>query len=94
MEVAGDGTSPAGTRQAELMRRFTEFLDADNGRGPLSRRIKDMVRAPDAETLARHETPKRLIVSIDDLRDFDPELASDVITEACGVSPHFRKDHA
>ncbi len=61
------------------MRRFTAFLDADNGHGNLSMRIVDMVRVPDEQTMEEHQNPKRLIVSLDDLRDFDPALADDLL---------------
>lgn len=73
------------------MRRFTAFLDADNGHGILADRIKEMVTAPDEETMQSNQTPKRLIISIDDLRDFDPELASNVLTRPVEHLPVFER---
>lgn len=86
-----DRSTPGATQQAELMRRFTSFLDSDNGHGPLADRIQQMVRIPDADTLATSETPKRLIVSMDALRDFDPELANDVVTKPIDLLPVFER---
>lgn len=79
------------TQQQELMRRFTAFLDADNGHGVLADRIQQMVQAPDEETLANNDTPKRLIVSVDQLRDFDPELAQDVVDHPVDHLPVFER---
>lgn len=91
MASALDRTTPGATQQSELMRRFTAFLDADNGRGPLAERIKDMVTAPDQETLRTNATPKRLVISIDDLRDFDAALASDVLNRPVEHLPIFER---
>lgn len=91
MADALDRSTPGATKQSELMRRFTTFLDADNGHGLLADRIQQMVRLPDANTLATSETPKRLIVSLDALRDFDPELANDVITRPVDILPVFER---
>lgn len=91
MATAIDSTTPGATQQSELMRRFTAFLDADNGHGILADRIKEMVTAPDEETMQSNQTPKRLIISIDDLRDFDPELASNVLTRPVEHLPVFER---
>lgn len=74
-----DLTTPTGGLQVELMRRFTAFLDSDNGHGALAARIQQMVSPPDEEALRSSDLPKRLIVSIDDLRDFDPDLANNLM---------------
>lgn len=91
MATGIDPTTPAGTRQAELMRRFNDFLDPDNGRGPSVERIKEMVQAPDQETIRRGEMPKRFIVSIDDLRDFDPELTTQLLFRPVELLPVFER---
>ncbi|CDF33234.1 unnamed protein product [Chondrus crispus] len=83
--------TPIATQQQELMRRFTTFLDADNGHGVLADRIQQMVQAPDQETLASNDTPKRLIVSLDHLRDFDSDLAQDVIEHPVDHLPVFER---
>lgn len=83
--------TPVATQQQELMRRFTAFLDADNGHGVLADRIQQMVQAPDQETLTSNDTPKRLIVSLDHLRDFDNELAQDVIEHPVDHLPVFER---
>lgn len=83
--------TPVATQQQELMRRFTTFLDADNGHGVLADRIQQMVQAPDQETLTSNDTPKRLIVSLDHLRDFDSELAQDVIEHPVDHLPVFER---
>lgn len=84
-----DRSTPGATAQSELMRRFTAFLDADNGRGALADRIRQMVTVPDRETLEKNEMPKRLIISLDDLRDFDPQLAADVLVRPVDHLPIF-----
>ncbi|CAN8069341.1 unnamed protein product [Agarophyton chilense] len=91
MATGIDPTTPVGNRQAELMRRFTDFLDADNGHGILSNRIKEMVQPPDQETLRMDQMPKRLIVSIDDLRDFDPELTTQLLVKPVELLPVFER---
>lgn len=91
MAAAIDSRAPVGQQQAELMRRFTAFLDADNGRGPLASRISQMVSPPDEETLRSDQFPKRLIVPVDDLRDFDPELATDLIHRPVEHLPIFER---
>lgn len=91
MATTMDRATPVATQQQELMRRFTAFLDADNGHGVLADRIQQMVQAPDQETLANNDTPKRLIVSVDQLRDFDPELAQDVVEHPVDHLPVFER---
>jgi len=67
-------------QHAELMRRFTSFLDADNSQGKYSQRISDMVTGANADVPEQvNKGPKRLIVSLDDLRDYDPLLADDLL---------------
>lgn len=86
-----DLNTPGASQQNELMRRFTAFLDADNGRGTMVTRIKDMVSPPDAETLRSDEFPKRIIISLDDLRDFDPDLCNDLIIKPVEYLPVFER---
>lgn len=88
-----DNVTPAAMRQAELMRKFTEFLDADDGRGSLSMRIKDMVAVPDEGVLraGSGEAPRRLVVSVDDLRSFDSTLADDVLNNPVDHLPVFER---
>jgi DNA replication licensing factor MCM3 len=70
-------STPAAMQQAELMRRYTAFLDADDGRGALSARVREMVAAVDAETASSaRAAPKRLVVSVDALRAFHAPLAA------------------
>ncbi len=78
---------PDSAQQAELMRRFTSFLDADNSQGKYSQRIKDMVMAPEASAEEDYGGKKRLIVSLDDLRDFDPILVDDMIRRPINLLP-------
>ncbi|KAI0560452.1 Mini-chromosome maintenance protein [Gracilaria domingensis] len=73
------------------MRRFTDFLDADNQHGILANRIKEMVTPPDQATLTADEMPKRLVVSIDDLRDFDPELTAQLLVRPVEFLPVFER---
>lgn len=89
MATAVDGRAPVTSRQAELMRRFTAFLDADNGHGALSSKVQDMVR--DSEKEKQTHNYKRLIVSLDDLRDFDPVLADDVLFNPVEHLPVFER---
>lgn len=89
--AAVDLSTPSGGQQSELMRRFTAFLDSDNGRGALATRIQQMVSPPDEETVRSDQLPKRLIVSIDELRDFDPELANDLVHRPIDHLPVFER---
>lgn len=89
MNVSGD--APSIMYQADLMRRFTAFLDADDGRGPLAERIRSMVSDVDPETIAQNQTPRRLIVSVDDLRMFDPALAQDLLATPVDHLPVFER---
>lgn len=89
--AAVDLSTPAGGQQAELMRRFTAFLDSDNGRGALATRIQQMVSPPDDETLRSDQFPKRLVISVDELRDFDPELANDLVHRPIDHLPVFER---
>eukprot|EP00178_Gracilaria_changii_P017520 TRINITY_DN4_c0_g1_i1.p1 TRINITY_DN4_c0_g1~~TRINITY_DN4_c0_g1_i1.p1 ORF type:complete len:884 (+),score=104.26 TRINITY_DN4_c0_g1_i1:2765-5416(+) len=91
MATGIDPTTPVGNRQAELMRRFTDFLDADNGHGILAKRVKEMVQPPDQETLRADQMPKRLVISIDDLRDFDPELTAQLLVRPVELLPVFER---
>lgn len=61
------------------MRRFTSFLDADNGRGTQSTRIQEMVQVPLEQSGEPTKASKRLIISLNDLRDFDSSLCDDVL---------------
>lgn len=88
---APDRSTPGAMQIAELMRRFSQFLDMDDGHGVLADRIRHMVRLPDPNTLATSQTPKRLIISLDALRDFDPDLAHDVITRPVEHLPVFER---
>lgn len=77
MATTALASTPAAMQQAELMRRYTAFLDADDGRGALSSRIRDMVAAVDAESASSAASaPKRLVVSVDALRAFQAPLAA------------------
>lgn len=70
-------STPAAMAQADLLRRYSAFLDADDGRGALSARVRDMVAAVDARTAASSASaPRRLVVSVDALRAFQPPLAA------------------
>lgn len=89
MAAAIDPATPAGGRHSELMHRFTSFLDADNGRGPLVDRIQQMITPPDEETFRSDQFPKRLVVSLDDLRDFDADLANDLMLRPVECLPIF-----
>lgn len=73
------------------MRRFTAFLDVDNGHGTLVDRIKNMVTAPHHDTIRLDEMPKRLVISIDDLRDFDPELTDQLLVRPVELLPVFER---
>ena len=78
---------PDSAQQAELMRRFTSFLDADNSQGKYSQRIKDIVMAPEASAEEDYGGRKRLIVSLDDIRDFDPTLADTMMRSPIDLLP-------
>lgn len=84
-----DPATPGGGLNSELMQRFTSFLDSDNGRGALVSRLQQMVSPPDEETLRSDQFPKRLIVSLDELRDFDTDLANDLINRPVEHLPVF-----
>lgn len=62
-----------------MLRRFGDFLDADNGHGAYSTRIANMVKISDTPMLDDFKGPKRLIVNVDDLRQHDKHLADDLL---------------
>lgn len=86
-----DRNGPMTPEQRALMRTFTSFLDSDNGSGPLINKIHAMIQAPDEETVLQDQGPKRLIISIDELRDFDAELARDALQRPVEHIPIFEK---
>ena len=89
--MASAVATPGANEQSELMRRFTAFLDNDNGRGTLVDRITSMVTVPDVASLQDADTPKRLIISIDDLRDYDTDLANNLLTRPVHHLPIFER---
>lgn len=80
-------------QQAELMRRYTAFLDADDGAGSLATRIKAMAAAVSTAgagtTFA--DAPRRLVVSVDALRAFHPQLAADMLATPVDHLPVFER---
>jgi DNA replication licensing factor MCM3 len=78
-------SSPAAMQSHELMRRFTAFLDRDNGRGALSARVSALANAFDPAQ--RSSSARRLIVSVDDLRAFDPDLCATLLTTPVDTLP-------
>ncbi|PXF45109.1 DNA replication licensing factor Mcm3 [Gracilariopsis chorda] len=71
------------------MRRFADSLDANNGHGILADSLKEIVQPPDRKTLGADKIPKRLIVSIYDLLDFDPELTAQLLVRPAELLPVF-----
>ncbi|PXF43846.1 DNA replication licensing factor Mcm3 [Gracilariopsis chorda] len=84
-----DTTTPVGNWHAELMRRFADSLDANNRLRILADRLKEMVQPTDPKTLRAHKMPKRLVVSIYDLLDFDPELTVQLLARPAELLPVF-----